>query len=155
MLNVSSTLARAIATRSIWNAVSFAAMNCAMKSLVSMHLIANIDINKQFSISLKRVRVFVIVGYTVFLTYTSVYQPYSFGAVSTICQFIYIRKASTLPYSSNDVSSAAKSALGRFSVGENAQSKLRALHSYLWRTCISGLSFQYLFASMPLIDMCI
>ena len=36
-----TTSARAVATRSIWNAVSFAAMNCAMRSLV--HLIANVD----------------------------------------------------------------------------------------------------------------
>ena len=35
--------ARAIATRSTWNVVSFAAMNCAMRSLVVVHVIANID----------------------------------------------------------------------------------------------------------------
>ena len=34
-----TTPARAVATRSIWNAVSFAAMNCAMRSLVVVHLI--------------------------------------------------------------------------------------------------------------------
>ena len=35
-----TTPARAVATRSIWNAVLFAAMNCAMRSLVVVHLIA-------------------------------------------------------------------------------------------------------------------
>ena len=35
--------ARAVATRSIWNAVSFAAMNIAIIPLVNVHLICNLD----------------------------------------------------------------------------------------------------------------
>ena len=38
-----TTNARAVATRSIWNAVSFAAMNIAMVPLVNVHLICNLD----------------------------------------------------------------------------------------------------------------
>ena len=38
-----TTPARAVTTRSIWNAVSFAAMNCAMRSLMVVNSIAYID----------------------------------------------------------------------------------------------------------------
>ena len=38
-----TTNARAVATRSIWNEVSFAAMNIAMVPLVNIYLICNLD----------------------------------------------------------------------------------------------------------------
>ena len=48
-MELEATPASAIATCSIGNAVSFAAANCAMRSLVVVHLIAYIDAS-QFNV---------------------------------------------------------------------------------------------------------